>query len=128
MPTDAKPSELLDPDATGILNARARAHARGRLQPLLKKVKVAPGRRHLVGQHPINAIPDLAREIGCTILVMGAISRSGLKRVFIGNTAERVLDEVGCDVLVVKPPGFPSRIPHATRGTRVLVPPMQVSF
>ena len=128
MPTDAKPSELLDPAATEILDARARTHARARVQPLFKKIKVAPGRRHLVGQHPINAIPDLAREIGCGILVMGAISRSGLKRIFIGNTAERILDEIECDVLVVKPPGFPSRIPHAKRGARVVIPPMQLSF
>ncbi|MEP7242091.1 MAG: universal stress protein [Gammaproteobacteria bacterium] len=124
VPNDAKPSELLDPDATRTLDARARTHARQRLQPLLKKVTVPPGQRHLVGQHPINAIPDLAREIGCAILVMGAISRSGLKRLFIGNTAERILDEVGCDVLVVKAPGFASRIPYAERGTRVVMSPM----
>jgi nucleotide-binding universal stress UspA family protein len=31
------------------------------------------------------------------------MSRSGLKRIFIGNTAERVLDGLQCDVLVVKP-------------------------
>jgi len=128
MPTDAKPSELLDPAATEILDARARTHARARLQPLLEKVTVAPGRRHLIGQHPINAIPDLAKEIGCDILVMGAVSRSGLKRIFIGNTAERVLDEIACDVLVVKPPGFPSRIPSAKRGARVVIPPMQLIF
>jgi universal stress protein E len=33
---------------------------------------------------------------------MGATSRSGLKRIFIGNTAEHVLDSLQCDVLVVK--------------------------
>jgi hypothetical protein len=27
-----------------------------------------------------------------------------LKGVLIGNTAERVLDQLGCDILVVKPP------------------------
>lgn len=105
-PADAKPSELLDPDATHILESRARTHARARLDPLLKSVQVARSSQHLVGEHPINAIPRLARRIGCDIVVMGAISRSGLKRVFIGNTAERMLDSLECDVLVVKPPGF----------------------
>jgi universal stress protein E len=33
---------------------------------------------------------------------MGATSRSGLKRIFIGSTAEHVLDSLQCDVLVVK--------------------------
>jgi universal stress protein E len=34
------------------------------------------------------------------------VARSGLQRVFVGHTAERVLDALDCDVLVVKPPGF----------------------
>jgi universal stress protein E len=39
-----------------------------------------------------------------SLVVMGAISRSGLKRIFIGNTAEQVLDSLRCDLLIVKPP------------------------
>jgi universal stress protein E len=35
---------------------------------------------------------------------MGAMSRSGLKRIFIGNTAEKVLDSLQCDVLIVRSP------------------------
>jgi universal stress protein E len=119
MPMDAKGSELLNPEATKILNARARAHARGRMTPLFKKVKVPRSRQHLMGEHPINAIPELAEEIGCDIVVMGAISRSGLKRIFIGNTAERMIDEIKCDVLVVKPPGFESRVKRVLRGPQI---------
>jgi hypothetical protein len=37
---------------------------------------------------------------------MGAVSRSRLVRPVIGNTAERVIDQVDCDVLIVKPAGF----------------------
>jgi hypothetical protein len=51
---------------------------------------------------------------------MGAVSRSGLKRLLIGNTAERILDELRCDILVVKPPRFRNRVPRATRGVQVL--------
>lgn len=40
------------------------------------------------------------------LVVMGAVSRRGLARVFIGNTAEEVLDHLGCDLLVVKPPAI----------------------
>jgi nucleotide-binding universal stress UspA family protein len=31
-----------------------------------------------------------------------------VEQVFIGGTAERLLDRVECDLLVVKPPGFRS--------------------
>jgi universal stress protein E len=44
------------------------------------------------------------------IVVMGALSRSGLRRMFIGNTAESVLDALACDVLVVKPTPFKTAV------------------
>jgi universal stress protein E len=37
---------------------------------------------------------------------MGAISRSGLKGLFLGNTAEDILDRLHCDLVIVKPAGF----------------------
>jgi len=42
---------------------------------------------------------------------MGAVSRSRLQEIFLGSTAERVLERVGCDVLVVKPPDFTEKLP-----------------
>lgn len=47
-------------------------------------------------------LPSLASELPGDIVVMGAISRSGLKRLFIGSTAEAVLERLPCDVLIVK--------------------------
>jgi len=54
---------------------------------------------------------------------MGALARSGLKRVFIGNTAERVLSALPCDVLVVKPARYRKHIALKSRGMRVIAPP-----
>jgi universal stress protein E len=42
---------------------------------------------------------------------MGAIARSGLRRALIGSTAERVLESLPCDVLVVKPQDFAQNLP-----------------
>jgi universal stress protein E len=42
---------------------------------------------------------------------MGAISRSRLEELFVGSTAERVLDRLACDVLVVKPLDFADQMP-----------------
>jgi hypothetical protein len=50
-----------------------------------------PIHRILVPEYPIDAIPRVARQARSAIVVLGAISRSGLKRLFIGNTAERLL-------------------------------------
>lgn len=64
---------------------------------------VPPARAHLVSGDPARAIPRVARKVKAGVVVMGALSRSGLARVFIGNTAERVLQALPCDVLVVHP-------------------------
>jgi universal stress protein E len=49
---------------------------------------------------------------------MAAISRSGLRQLFIGNTAEAVLDNLNCDVLIVKPAQFVSGVPSRRRDLR----------
>jgi universal stress protein E len=54
---------------------------------------------------------------------MGAVSRTGFRRLLIGNTAERMLDDLRCDVLVVKPSKFHSRVARASRGASLLLSP-----
>lgn len=52
------------------------------------------------------ALPMFARESRAQVVVMGAVSRSFPERALFGHTAEKVLDALGCDVLVVKPDRF----------------------
>jgi universal stress protein E len=76
-------------------------------------------RTHIADGNPADVIPRLARELDADIVVMGAVSRSGLSRVFIGNTAERVLESLPCDVLAVKPDGFATQtIAQQPKGKR----------
>jgi universal stress protein E len=42
--------------------------------------------------------------------VLGAIARGRLRERLIGSTAERVLDRLPCDTLVVKPLGGEPRV------------------
>jgi universal stress protein E len=100
----------LDAQTSRILRERSRADAVARMKPLLKKIRVPASRRHLVAAEPISGISTVARATGSSIVVMGAVSRSGLKRLFIGNTAEQILDALECDVLVVKAPDFVSPV------------------
>jgi universal stress protein E len=67
---------------------------------------VADANLHVDAGMAAEYLPRMAFEWRADIVVMGAISRSGLKRVFIGSTAERVLETLPCDVLVVKSPDF----------------------
>lgn len=70
----------------------------------LGRYGIAKSRGHLRCGDPAIELPAVARAMRASLVVMGAISRSGLKRIFIGNTAEQVLDSLRCDLLIVKPP------------------------
>jgi universal stress protein E len=98
------------------IETRARAGARAALDEALRHTPVPAARRHLVEAHPVDAITATAKRLPAAIVVMGAISRHGLKRLFIGNSAEQLLDELRCDLLVVKPADFVSGVGRSRRG------------
>ena len=80
---------------------------------------------HLVrGARRTKRFRATAKRERSAIVAMGVVSRSGLKRFFIGNTAEFVMDAVTADILVVKPPDFDSRIPRTGRGVQILSMPI----
>jgi universal stress protein E len=101
--------------------AATEAQARQAFESELRAAKLPRTRRHLVKGAPSEAIPRTARALGAAVVVMGAISRSALKRIAIGNTAERVLGDLPCDVLVVKPVRFVTRVSRTRRGVRYTV-------
>lgn len=98
----------------------AEAEARSKTTRLLRQLRIKPSQLHLTFKSPQNAIPQVARKSHAAIVVMGSIARSGLRNAFIGNTAERVINELSCDVLVVKPRGFQTKVPRRSRGLRVV--------
>jgi len=61
---------------------------------------------HLVAGLTHEELPDLAENLGADVVVMGAVSRNRWKRLFIGATAERTLEHLPCDLLIVKPDWF----------------------
>jgi universal stress protein E len=55
-----------------------------------------------------DALVNSCNRLHADFVVMGAVSRSALERLFIGSTAESVLDKLACDVLIVKPASLPA--------------------
>lgn len=62
----------------------------------------------LVQGRPFEVISESTRN--AEVAVLGTLSRSGIAGVLIGNTAEKVLRQVDCSVIAVKPAGFASPI------------------
>jgi universal stress protein E len=75
---------------------------------------------HGIGREDVHVDEGNTREVVVTlteklhadVAVMGAVSRRGLKRLFLGNTAEDVLDKLPCDLLIVKPANFQTSVPR----------------
>lgn len=67
---------------------------------------IARDRVHVEQGSTRELLVAISEQLDADVVVMGAISRSGLKRLFLGNTAEEVLDKLSCDLLIVKPAGF----------------------
>ncbi len=59
---------------------------------------------------PSDLIPELVREFGIDLVVMGTVGRTGVPGFFIGNTAEEVLGQIDCSILAIKPPHFESPV------------------
>jgi len=118
----AAPAMLSALGAAAAANALAaeRARSSSGFERLLRGNDIPPGRGHLLGGDPCEAVAATARRLRSDLVVMGAMSRSGLKRMLIGNTAERLLDRLPSDLLIVKPAEFVARLPRAPRGARVL--------
>ena len=62
-------------------------------------------RMHLIKGTASKVIPIAVRRERADLLVVGMFSRRGLGGWLIGNTAEKILNQVKCSVLLVKPNG-----------------------
>jgi universal stress protein E len=89
----------LPPDALKVI---AQEH-RLAMARFLDEHPVLGDRSHLYEGLPHESLQKAAVEYAADFVVMGAVARRGLKRLFIGSTAERVLDRLHCDLVIIKP-------------------------
>jgi universal stress protein E len=92
----------LPPDVRDIL---ANEHRQAMTEFLGRHPTVAE-RSYLYEGLAHESLQLAAKEHSADFVVMGAVARSGLKRLFIGSTAERVLDRLPCDLVIIKPLDF----------------------
>jgi universal stress protein E len=94
------------PLAAGLPETGTEERHREAVYAVLGSADASPARVTFVEGRPETALPEYCREAGADAVVMGAIARNPFGRIFIGSTAERVLDRLPCDLLVVKPEAF----------------------
>lgn len=57
---------------------------------------------HIEAGLPYNEIPSLAKKQGIDLVVLGNVGRTGLTGLIVGNTAEKILQRLSVDVLIIK--------------------------
>jgi nucleotide-binding universal stress UspA family protein len=65
---------------------------------------------HLLQGPAYKVIPHHVKHTKASMLVMGSVARMGIPGLLVGNTAEQILEQVDCSVLLLKPEGFISPI------------------
>lgn len=91
-----------------------RSRHKKRFERLISYYDIEDDKAHLKEGLTHEELSRFAEELGASVVVMGTISRNRLKRLFVGATAERVLEHLPCDLLVVKPDWFqtPVQVEH----------------
>ncbi|RKG81577.1 universal stress protein [Corallococcus exercitus] len=86
--------------------ARFKDSALRELRPLHRHLDALGLRYRQAVEHgsPYSIILKEARQHRADLLALGTQARSGVSRILLGSVATDVVREVGCDVLVVRPP------------------------
>lgn len=85
----------------GQVEREVHENVAGRFADLAEAEGIPESRRHMPTGSPAQQIRQLADEGDFDLIVMGAHTERGVRRL-LGATANRVLHGVGCDVLAVR--------------------------
>lgn len=100
------PGAMVQPAAMSLPPEAEAVHAenvRRTFDALVARSGIAPARRHLRMGDLTTQLGSTVRKTRARIVVMGAVSRSALARLFIGSSAEHMLDRLPCDLLIIRP-------------------------
>lgn len=71
--------------------------------------------RHWLEGNPVHRLAELVHANGVELMVLGSSYHSALDRLLVGSTAETMLYQAPCDVLLVKPEAFAARLAQELR-------------
>jgi len=98
------PAAAIDGGTMTELLEQERGRIREALAVLAREHGIAADHLQVRQGSTVQVLCDVAAELPADIAVLGAIARGRLREMLIGSTAERVLDRMPCDILVVKTP------------------------
>jgi nucleotide-binding universal stress UspA family protein len=109
-PKDAIPSIPSYNGVDDMYAARVQAALTAEIQGELERADIQ-ARIHFfvharIGK-PGPEILELAREVGADLIIIGSRGVTGIERMLVGSTSERIVREAGCTVEVARPKRYP---------------------
>lgn len=98
--------DFTQPLAPELPESETERRHREAVEEVLEAAGSKPDSVSVVEARPEDALPEYCERVDADLAVMGAIARNPFGRIFIGSTTERVLGQLPCDLLVVKPESF----------------------
>ncbi len=71
---------------------------------LAKRAGVSRQQAHVGDADPEDLIASVCQKIDAGLVIIGSVGRKGIAAAVVGNTAERILDTVAADILVIVVP------------------------
>jgi nucleotide-binding universal stress UspA family protein len=96
------PVGLVQPAEHEKLIEKAAAEHLGFIEQAAKDAGVAFEGAHRTDDYPAHAILEAAAKYGCDAIVMGTHGEGGLRGMFIGSVAQRVINQAKIPVVVVR--------------------------
>jgi len=84
------------------IDKKIKAEHRTALDALAKRNNIDDKCVHQLPGRTRDLLPSFVRGNNAQLVVMGALARWGIKKMVIGSTAERVMDHLPCDILIVR--------------------------
>lgn len=84
------------------IDKKLKEEHRSALDSLAKRNEIDDKYVHQLPGRTRELLPSFVRSKKAQLVVMGALARWGFKRMIIGSTAERVMDHLPCDILIVR--------------------------
>ena len=91
-----------DIDETRGFLDKIKDYHKSKLDELLTRHTIASDNVRVTRGDLVPELVDFLNAVDANILVIGALSRNVLERAIIGDTAEKILEDCPCDVLILK--------------------------
>lgn len=112
-PRDALPSIPTDGDIDYLYAARVQEALASCVHSALERAQVTTRVNFFVhariGNKPADELLQLAHEIGAVLIVVGSHGLTGLERLIVGSTSEKIVREARCTVEVARPSTYPEQ-------------------